>query len=308
MKYNAWITTITKLGCDKMRFHYVQAKGLLSAQNGMNIYRGCTHGCIYCDARSKCYQMQHDFEDVEVKQNAPQLLEAALRKKRSRCIISTGAMSDPYIHLEEDLKLMRQCLEIINKYSFGCNIQTKSNRILRDIDLLQSINQKSKCVVQITLTTFDEKMCKILEPDVSTTFERAKALKQLNKAGIPTIVWLSPLMPFLNDTAENIKGIIELCAEANVAGIIFFGAGTTLRSGNREYFYKQIDKNFPGMSKKYHQNFGSSYGISSKNSKELSKLFHAQCQKYNILHTNKEVFKFAYNFAENANKQLSFFD
>lgn len=157
--------------------HEVISKGILSSNNGMNIYRGCTHGCIYCDARSHCYGMDHIFEDIEIKSNVLQLLEDTLRKKRKKCMIGTGAMSDPYIHLEEKLQNTRRCLEIIEKYGFGLAIQTKSNRILRDLDLLKSINNKAKCVVQITLTTYDEELCKIIEPNVSTTKERFEVLK-----------------------------------------------------------------------------------------------------------------------------------
>ena len=131
--------------------HFVDAKGILSAKNGMNLYRGCTHGCIYCDSRSRCYQINHDFEDVEVKRNAPELLEAALRSKRKKCMIGTGAMCDSYMHCEEQLMLTRRCLELIDRYKFGLAIQTKSDRILRDLDLLRSINRKAKCVVQMTL-------------------------------------------------------------------------------------------------------------------------------------------------------------
>lgn len=165
--------------------HKVEVKGILSSRNGMNIYRGCTHGCIYCDARSKCYQMNHEFEDIEVKINGLELLEKALKSKRKKCMIGTGAMSDPYIYLEEKLNNTRRCLEIIDKYDFGLAIQTKSNRILRDLDLLKSINEKSKCVVQMTLTTYDEKLCKILEPNVSTTKERFEVLKIMRDNKIP---------------------------------------------------------------------------------------------------------------------------
>ena len=114
--------------------HFVDAKGILSAQNGMNLYRGCTHGCIYCDSRSDCYQMNHDFEDIEIKENALELLQEKLDKK-APCMIGTGSMSDPYIPIEKDLKMTRGMLELIDKYGFGVAIQTKSNLIMRDIDL-----------------------------------------------------------------------------------------------------------------------------------------------------------------------------
>lgn len=227
--------------------HFVKAKGILSARNGMNIYRGCTHGCIYCDSRSTCYQMQHDFEDIEVKQNAPELLEAALRRKRKKCMIGTGSMCDPYMHCEEKLGLTRRCLEIIDQYGFGATLITKSNRLLRDLDLLKSINTKTKCVVQMTLTTYDEALCKILEPKVCTTRERYETLKILRDNGIPTIVWLTPVLPFINDTETNLRGILDYCFDAGVKGIICFGFGTTLRDGDREYFYAALDRHFPGF-------------------------------------------------------------
>jgi DNA repair photolyase len=159
--------------------HLQTVKGILSAKNGMNISRGCIHGCIYCDARSKCYNMQHDFEDVEIKINAPQLLEQKLKSKRKKCMIGTGAMSDPYIPIKENLQTIRTCLEIIEKYEFGLAILTKSNLILDDLDLLCKINSKAKCIVEMTLTTYDEQLCKIIEPNVSTTKERFEVLKTL---------------------------------------------------------------------------------------------------------------------------------
>ncbi len=147
--------------------HFVQAKGILSQNNGMNIYRGCSHGCIYCDSRSKCYGFTHAFEDVEVKDNAPELLEQALRSKRHKCMIGTGAMCDPYLPAEKELQLTRRCLELIDRYEYGVTVLTKSNLVLRDLDLLQSINKKTKAVVQMTLTTYDEYLCRKLEPNVT---------------------------------------------------------------------------------------------------------------------------------------------
>ena len=278
--------------------HFVDAKGILSAQNGMNIYRGCTHGCIYCDSRSKCYNFTHDFEDIEVKQNAPELLEKALRSKRKKCMIGTGAMSDPYMHCEETLKLTRRCLEMIDKYEYGLAIQTKSNRILRDLDLLKSIHEKAKCVVQMTLTTYDEEQCKIVEPNVCTTKERFETLQILKEHGIPTVVWLSPILPFINDTRENIEGILDYCIRAEVKGIICFGMGVTLREGDREYFYAALDKHFPGMRAKYHQKYGYAYEIPSDNSKELMKLFQDTCKKHGMIYDVNECFRYLHEFQE----------
>lgn len=286
--------------------HFVNVKGILSAQNGMNLYRGCTHGCIYCDSRSKCYGFTHDFEDIEVKQNAPELLEKALRSKKKKCMIGTGAMCDPYMHCEEKLQMTRKCLEIIERYEYGVAIQTKSNRILRDLDLLKRIHEKAKCVVQMTLTTYDEDLCKILEPNVCTTKERVQVLKILRENGIPTIVWLSPVLPFINDTKENIEGILDDCIEADVYGIICFGMGLTLREGNREYFYRALDKKFPGMKEKYHERYGYSYELPSERSQELMKLFRDKCHENHIVCDLEECFRYLHEFPERY-EQLTLF-
>lgn len=286
--------------------HFVDAKGIFSASNGMNLYRGCTHGCIYCDARSKCYGFTHAFEDIEVKQNAPILLENALRSKKKKCMIGTGAMCDPYMHCEEKLRLTRKCLEIIDAYGYGLAIQTKSSNILRDLDLLKSINEKAKCVVQMTLTTYDEKLCRTLEPNVSTTRERVEALKVFRENGIPTVVWLSPILPFINDTKENLEGILKYCIEANVYGIICFGMGVTLREGNREYFYRKLDQHFPGMSEKYHKKYGYAYDIPSENQRELMKIFRETCQKHGIVHDVDACFQYLHEYPEKY-EQLTLF-
>lgn len=287
--------------------HEVIVKGILSNNNGMNIYRGCTHGCIYCDSRSLCYGMDHVFEDIEVKANAVQLLEETLKKKRKKCMIGTGSMCDPYIHLEERLKNTRKCLEVIDKYGFGLSILTKSNRILRDLDLLKSINNKSKCVVETTLTTYDEELCKILEPNVSTTKERFEFLKIMNDNGIPTVVWLSPILPYINDTEENIRGLLEYCIEAKVKGIIVFGMGVTLRSGNREYFYKKLDTHFKGLKERYIREYGNSYEVVSKNHYRLMKIIEDTCKKNNIIYGVKEVFQYMKTFEEKQNEcQITF--
>ncbi len=286
--------------------HFVNAKSILSAQNGMNLYRGCTHGCIYCDSRSTCYHFTHPFEDIEVKQNAPELLEQALRSKRKKCMIGTGAMCDPYLHCEEDLQLTRKCLEIIECHGFGLAIQTKSTRLLRDIDLFCSINEKSKCVVQMTLTTYDEALCHIVEPNVSTTRERFKALEILRDLGIPTMVWMTPILPFLNDTRENIEGILDYCVRAKVKGIICFGMGLTLREGDREYYYAALDRHFPGLKERYIQRYGNAYELPSDHSAELLTLFHNTCQKHGILHDPDECFRYLHEFPE-PYEQLSLF-
>ena len=289
--------------------HYVEAKGILSSKNGMNLYRGCTHGCIYCDSRSKCYQMKHDFEDIEVKQNAVELLEYALAHKRKKCMIGTGAMTDPYIPLELEIGNVKKSLQLIYEKGFGFTVITKSDRILRDLDLLKKITEKTKCVVQMTLTTVDEDLCKKIEPNVCTTRERFEVLKKLRDAGIPTVVWLSPILPFLNDTEENISGILEMCAEAKVRGVICFGMGLTLREGNREYFYSQLDRLFPGLKGRYIRTYGNRYSVESPKGDRLMRLFHQKCEQYGMMHDNDRIFGYLNDFEEKDTvKQLSIWD
>ena len=272
--------------------HKVNVKGILSAKNGMNIYRGCLHGCIYCDSRSLCYQMNHKFEDIEVKANAVGLLENTLRRKRNKCMIGTGAMSDPYMPIEEKLGDMRKCLEVIERYGFGVTMITKSTKVLRDLDLLKKINEKSKCVVQMTLTTYDEDLCRIVEPNVETTYERFRALEILHDNGIPTVVWLCPILPFINDTEENIRGILDYCVRAKVKWIINFDMGVTLRDGNREYFYKKLDEHFPGLKEKYIRMYGNSYQLSSPNSRQLNMIYKSECIKNGIMCDVNECFEY----------------
>lgn len=289
--------------------HYVTAKGILSSHNGMNLYRGCTHGCIYCDSRSKCYHIDHAFEDIEVKENAIELLEKALKSKRQKCMIGTGSMTDPYIPLEMELQYLRRALELIERYGFGVTLITKSNRILRDLDLLQKINGKTKCVVQMTLTTYDEELCRKLEPNVCTTKERFEVLKRMQDLGIPTVVWLDPILPFINDTRENIEGLLDMCIEAKVYGIICFGMGLTLREGNREYFYSQLDRHFPGLKEQYIRTYGNQYDVVSPNNGPLMKLFYEKCDAHGIVHGNDKIFKYLQTFEEKqVAKQMSLWE
>lgn len=286
--------------------HEKQAKAILSAQNGMNLYRGCTHGCIYCDARSTCYQMHHAFEDIEVKINAPELLEQALRRKRKRCMIGTGAMSDPYLSAEKNLRLTRKCLEIIDTYGFGLAIQTKSDLILRDLDLLKSIHRKAKCVVQLTMTTYDEDLCRIIEPNVCTTKRRAEVLNILKEEGIPAICWMTPILPYINDTRENICGILDYCIEAKVYGVLFWDIGVTLRDGDRQYFYRKLDEHFPGMREKYIAAYGSAYEVPSPENRELSRLTREICAAHGMVCDVRQLFAYMNNYEDRqAAQQLS---
>jgi len=289
--------------------HKITVKGILSSKNGMNLYRGCSHGCIYCGSRSACYQMDHAFEDIAVKENALELLEQALRRKRKKCMIGTGSMTDPYLPLELELGHVRQALRLICDYGFGFTVITKSDRILRDLDLLQAINEQTKCVVQMTLTTYDEALCRKLEPNVCTTRRRYEVLKRLQAAGIPTVVWLCPILPFLNDTAENIAGILDYCADAGVYGVLCFGMGLTLREGNREYFYRQLDRLFPGLKEQYIRTYGNQYVVGSPNQDALMRQFHETCERRGLIHNNAQIFSYLQTFEEKEpDRQLSLFD
>ena len=288
--------------------HFVDAKGILTGgkgQYGMNIYRGCSHGCIYCDSRSTCYRFSHAFEDIEVKQNAPELLEQALKSMRRKGMIGTGSMSDPYIHCEEQLGLTRKCLEVIYQYGFGAAVQTKSDRILRDIDLLDAINRRSKCVVQITLTTWDDRLCRIVEPNVCNTQRRVEVLEAMRKRNIPAVVWLTPILPFINDTEENIRMILEACAQVGVKGIICFDMGLTLREGDREYYYAALDRHFPGLKEKYIRTYGGAYEIPSPRSAQLMNLFISFCRDHGILYRPDECFDYLHQLPEKY-QQISF--
>ena len=290
----------------RRELHYADYKTILSTNDGMNLFRGCVHGCIYCDSRSVCYRINHDFEDIEIKRDAARILEGQLKRRRKRCIISTGSMCDSYMPFEETLKITRQCLELIERYGFGLAILTKSAGILRDLDILKAINEKARCVVEMTLTTFDEDLCKIVEPNVSSTIERFRALETFRDAGISTVVWLSPILPFINDTEENLRGLMGYCISAGVAAILCFGFGMTLREGDREYFYTKLDESFPGMKDRYIKAFGNSYECSSPNNAGLMKVFTEECAKHGILYKTDEVFSFIRKF-EQPQTQLSLF-
>ena len=285
--------------------HTIQAKTILSARNGMNLYRGCQHGCIYCDSRSRCYHMDHRFEDVAVKGNGLELLELALRRKRRPCMIGTGSMSDPYTPVEGELMMTRRALEIIERHGCGVSILTKSDLILRDMDILSRIHRRSKAVVQMTLTTMDEDLCRMIEPGVCTTRRRIEVLKEFQRAGIPTVVWLCPILPWLNDTPENIRGIVESCAETGVKGIVCFGMGVTLRDGSREHYYTQLDRKFPGLKERTIRTYGSAYELRSAHHRELEALFHRLCAKYGIWHDNDRIFRWLSQLEDQ--DQLSFF-
>ena len=222
-------------------------------------------------------------------------------------MIGTGSMSDPYMHCEEELGLTRKCLEIICRYGFGAAVQTKSDRILRDIDLLEEINRKAKCVVQMTLTTYDDRLCKIIEPNVCNTQRRIEVLEAMRERNIPAIVWLTPILPFINDTEENIQAILDACAQVQVKGIICFDMGLTLREGDREYFYAALDRHFPGMKERYIRTYGNAYEVPSPYSAELMTLFRSFCREHGILYKPEECFDYMQTLPDKY-RQMTFWE
>jgi len=244
---------------------------------------------------------------VEIKSNAAALLEDALKRKRKKCVVGTGAMSDPYIPVPENLANIRECLRIIDRHGCGIAIQTKSDLILRDLDLLVSINEKAKCIVETTMTTFDEKLCNIIEPNVCGTERRFEVLKIMRDNGIKTIVWLCPFLPFINDTEENLRGLLDYCVEAGVYGILWWGAGMTLREGSREYFYSKLDQHFPGLKSVYQKKYGLNYIITSDNNEALMNLFNETCDKHRIAYGNDALFEYMRAFEQKRGAQMELF-
>ena len=258
----------------------------------MNVYRGCAHGCVYCDSRSTCYRFTHPFEDIEVKENAPELLEQILRSRRKKFVVGSGSMAGPYQPCERELLLTRRCLELIERYGFGATVITKSDLVLRDLELFAAIHDKAKAVLQMTLTVADDKLSRILEPRVCTSSRRYEVLKAFQARGVPTVVWMTPILPGLTDTEENVRAILDWCVDAGVKGIVCFDMGMTLRDGCREYYYRALDRHFPGLSQHYRRRYGSAYNVRSEHSAALMALFHETCEAHGILHDPEECFRY----------------
>lgn len=253
----------------------------------MNIYKGCVHGCIYCDSRSECYGVE-DFDRVRAKENALEIIAKELKSKRRSGVIGTGAMSDPYNLFEKEHRLTRGALELINKYGFGVSIATKSDLITRDIDLLKLVQNHSPVLVKMTITTYDDALCKKIEPNVSVSSKRFRAIKELSENDIFVGVLLMPVLPFIEDNEENIKGIINL-AHKSGAKFIYPSFGVTLRQNQREWYYKKLDESFPGLKQKYIQKYGNSYQCTSPKAKELWYLLKRECENLGILYRMPDI-------------------
>ena len=278
---------------------YIEAKTIISGYRegnpwfghnyNMNIYKGCCHGCIYCDSRSECYGVE-EFDRVRAKDKALEIIERDLRSKRKKGVIGTGAMSDPYNPLEKEAGLTREALKLIDQYGFGIAIATKSTLIERDLDLLVKISKHSPVIVKITVTTADDELCKLIEPNVAPTSERFQAIKACSDAGIFTGILMMLILPYINDTEENVSNVISLAGQ-NGAKFIYPAFGVTLRQNQREWYYSQLDHKFPGIKEKYMQRYANAYECASPNARELWKLFMYQCREQNILYKMEDIIR-----------------
>lgn len=255
----------------------------------MNIYRGCNHGCIYCDSRCDCYRVQ-EFDKVKAKENALEIIRDDLRRKINKGVICTGAMSDPYNSFEKELLLTRHALELIGAFEFGVGVITKSTLVTRDIDVLQDIGSQAATMVKITITTADDVLAKIIEPGAPASSERFAALKELTDGGIFAGVLLMPLLPFIQDDEENLRDIVEKAAESG-AKFIYPRFGVTLRGNQKEFFYHHLDNKFPDVKKKYIQNYGNKIYCNSPNSRKLYSYFKKKCREHGILYDMDEIIK-----------------
>lgn len=293
---------------------FIQAKTILSKVKygnqwygidyNINLYRGCSHGCIYCDSRSNCYHIEN-FDTVKGKERALEILENELIRKREKGIVGIGAMSDTYNPQEIKYELTRGALKLISKYNYGVSIDTKSDLVLRDIDLLKEINEKNSVIVKFTITTPKDELSKIIEPHVCVTSKRLEAIKKLSENGIFTGIMMNPTLPFITDNEEDVKKLVKLAKE-NRARFIHTYMGMTLRENQRDYYFKQLDKNFKGIKEKYIRCYGNKYNCTTPNYKKLYKIFKEECDKYGILYRMKDIIK-AYKKEKKEDEQISLF-
>lgn len=267
----------------------------------MNLYKGCPHQCIYCDSRSNCYQIE-DFDRVRGKENEIEILHQELKSKRKKGVIGIGAMSDTYNPFEKQYETTRKALKLISDYHFGVSIETKSNLIVRDIDLFQKMDMTSDVILKLTITTADDELCRKIEPCVCVSSERWKAMKELSNAGLFVGTLLTPILPFLTDSEENIKNVIRLSAE-NGAKFVFSMGGVTLRENQRDYFLEKLEQLFPNLKEKYIRTFGNQYFCCPLN-QNLRKVFEGECKKYGLLYKMQDIIQ-AYRKKEDG-EQLSF--
>lgn len=270
----------------------------------MNLYRGCSHSCIYCDSRSNCYHIDN-FDTIKGKENALYILENELSKKRKKGVIGIGAMSDTYNPLEKEYEQTRGALKLILKYGFGVSIDTKSDLILRDMDLLKEINSKNNVIIKFTITTPKDELAKIIEPNVCVSSKRLQAIKTLTDNGIFAGIMMNPVLPFITDKEEDIKKLVRLAYE-NGARFINTYMGMTLRENQRDYYFDKLDEHFIGLKEKYIKCYGNRYNCFILNAKELYKVFINECNKYGIIYDMKDIIK-AYKKEIKSDEQIKLF-
>ena len=270
----------------------------------MNLYRGCSHGCIYCDSRSNCYHIDN-FDVPKGKENALVILENELSKKREKGVVGIGSMSDTYNPFEKEYEQTRNALKLLSKYNFGVSIDTKSDLILRDLDILKEINKKNNVIIKFTITTPNDELSKVIEPRVCPSSKRFEAIKELTDNGIFAGIMMNPVLPFITDSEEDIKELVRLAHE-NGAKFIQTYMGMTLRENQRDYYYEQLDKHFKGLKEKYIKYYGEKYNCPVPNYKRLYKIFTDECDKYGILYNMEDIIK-DYKKEIKENEQMSLF-
>lgn len=270
----------------------------------MNLYRGCSHGCIYCDSRSNCYHIEN-FDIVRGKENALNILEQELSKKREKGVIGIGSMSDTYNPLEEIYEITRGALRIISKYGFGVSIDTKSDLILRDLDLLKKINERNNVIVKFTITTPSDELSKIIEPNVCLSSKRLQVIKELSDNGIFVGIMMNPVLPFITDSEDDIRELVKLAYE-NGAKFIHTFMGMTLRENQRDYYFEKLNQNFVGIKEKYFKYYANKYNCVVPNYKKLYKIFTDECNKYEILYNMNDIIN-VYKKEIKDNEQISLF-
>jgi len=259
--------------------HVKQPEPYFGLKYNMNLYRGCQHQCIYCDSRSECYQIE-DFTEIHVKVNAIDLLADALPRKRVRGTIGFGSMNDTYMPVERKYKMTRRALELVVTHCFPVHIITKSDLVVRDIDLFKKIS-KVYAAVSFTITTGDDDLARKIEPGAPPSSARFTAMKTLAEAGILTGMTMMPILPFIEDTVDNVTGLVEMAYEAGASYILPW-FGMSLRAGSRDYYYEKLDQRFPGIKEKYVRQFGGRYECNSPHWRKLDDVFQKLVFKHGI--------------------------
>ena len=293
---------------------FIKAKTILSKEKygsewygidyKMNLYRGCSHGCIYCDSRSNCYHIDN-FDVPKGKENALIILENELAKKHEKGVVGIGSMSDTYNPNELKYEITRGALKLLSKYNFGVSIDTKSDLILRDLDILKEINSKNNVIIKFTITAPNDELSKIIEPHVCVSSKRFAAIKTLTDNGIFAGIMMNPVLPFITDDEEEIKKLVKLAHDSGAKFIHTF-MGMTLRENQRDYYYEKLDKYFPNIKEKYIKYYGERYNCPVPDYKRIYKVFTTECDKYGILYNMKDIIK-SYKKEITESEQISLF-